>query len=127
MAVIKEWNCGACGLDFDSELQVCHRCGATDPHVTRAFRTPPGFKSDTTKVTDQSLQNFTSLYGLSDYSNNPSTKHEKNFDHLWKDPKEIVSAPDADESKADVIKNIMADAVKPITSQKVVVAKERAA
>jgi hypothetical protein len=125
--VIKEWHCSACGLDFDSELQICARCGATEPSVSRAFRTPPGFKSDTTKVTDQSLSNFTAQYGLSDFSNNPSTKHEKNFDHLWKPASELVSAPEPGESNADVIRGIMAEAAKPITSQKVVVGKERAA
>lgn len=123
--VIKEWHCGACGFDFDSGLAICGHCGATEPYVTRAFRTAPGFKGDKTKQLDLSLSNFTKTYGLSDFSNNQSSKHEKNFDHLWKPASEIVSAPETGESHGDILRNIASDAAEPITSQKIIVGSDR--
>lgn len=133
--VIKEWHCGGCGLDFDSEFPICGRCGAAEPHVVRAFRTAPGFKGDKTKLLDTSLQNFTQHYGLSDYSNNQSTAHEKKYagpdgkpislDDTWKPANQVVSAPDAGESRADLIKAFAKDAVAPVTSKKIVVARGR--
>ena len=129
MAVVKEWHCGACGLDFDSSLAVCGRCGAVDPYVERAFRTPPGFKGDKTKLLDTSLDKFTKQYGLSDYSNNQSTKHEKNFDHLWKPANQVVSAPEPGESRGDLIRSLSQDAAKPVGKNKIIVgrSKEKAA
>ena len=122
--VVKEWHCGACGLDFDSQIEICPRCGATEPYVVRAFRTPPGFKSDQTKITDTSLQNFTQHYGLSDFSNNPSTAHEKKYmgadgtpislNDTWMPAGNVVSAPEPGESRADVLKAMMPAAALPV-------------
>lgn len=118
--VIKEWHCNACGLDFEGGLQICERCGATDDYVIRAFRTAPGFKSDVTKATDNSLQRFCETYGIN-YTNNQSQKHEVDLSKTWHDPKEIIAAPDSDESRADVVKALMKDAIQPITSKKIIV------
>ena len=133
--VIKEWHCGACGFDFDSALPICGHCGATEPYVTRAFRTAPGFKGDKTKQLDLSLNNFTKQYGLTDFSNNQSTSHEKKYlgfdgkpislDETWKPATDIISAPEAGESRGDLLKSIMPEAAKPIGKERVVVARDR--
>jgi len=135
--VIKEWHCGACGFDFDSGLPICGHCGATEPYVIRAFRTAPGFKGDKTKQLDLSLSNFTKSYGLSDFSNNQSTSHEKKYPgadgkpitlaDTWKPANQVVSAPDDGESRGDLLKSIMPEAAKPIGKQKIVVARDRQA
>lgn len=129
MAVVKEWHCNGCGLDFDSTLNVCGRCGATDPYVMRAFRTAPGFMGDTTKATDNSLSRFTKQYGLSDFSNNQSTKHEKNFDNLWAPVSDLASMPEliSQTGEAALLKSIGPEAQKSIGSKKIVVGKEKAA
>jgi hypothetical protein len=118
--VIKEWRCKTCGLDFDSSLQICERCGASGDFVERVFRTAPGFKSDVTKATDNSLQRFCETYGIN-YTNNQSQKHEVDLSKTWHDPKEVISAPDPDESRADVVKSLMKEAGQPVTSRKIVV------
>ena len=133
--VIKEWHCNGCGKDLEGEFPICGFCGATDPYVVRAFRTPPGFKGDKTKLLDVSLNNFTKQYGLSDFSNNLSTAHEKKYAGLdgkpislndtWKPASEVVSAPDPGESRADLIKSLTKEAAAPITSKKIVVARGR--
>lgn len=135
MGVVKEWHCGGCGLDFDSEVPACFRCGAAEPHVTRAFRTAPGFKGDKTKLLDTSLQNFTKHYSLSDFSNNPSTAHEKKYPGMdgqpitlndtWKPANQVVSAPEPGESQADLVRSLVKTASEPIGSKKIVVGKER--
>lgn len=135
MAVIKEWHCGACGRDFDSALAICGFCGATEPFVVRAFRTAPGFKGDKTKQLDLSLSNFTKQYGLSDFSNNQSTAHEKKYagfdgkpmslNDTWKPATNVTTAPEAGESRGDLIKSLIPEAAKPIGKQRIVVARDR--
>lgn len=93
MAVIKEWNCSSCGIVFESPFPICIRCGATESYVTRYFTQPPAFKGDVTKFKDESLQQFAKHYSLSDFTNNPNAKHEKNFDHLWKPVSNLVADP----------------------------------
>lgn len=76
MAVLKEYRCQEpnCGRLFDSTVPSCIHCGSTN--VKRIFLTPPGFKSDKTKMQDSSLEHLTESYGLTDYSNNPNTRHD---------------------------------------------------
>lgn len=133
MAVIKEWHCNGCGFDFDSDIPVCGKCGAVDPHVVRAFRSPFAFKGDKTKQLDMSLESFTKHYGLSDFSNNQSTSHEKKYIGLngqpislndtWMDnSKGVVSSePDKGESQGALIENLMKTAGEGVTTKKIVV------
>jgi len=133
--VIKEWHCGACGCDFDSEFAICGRCGATEPYVARAFRTAPGFKGDKTKQLDLSLSTFTKTYGLSDFSNNQSTSHEKKYagfdgkpislDDTWKPASQITRSPEAGESRGDLLRSLIPEAAKSLTSRKIVVGRDR--
>ena len=127
MAIIKEWHCGACGLEFDSGFPVCGRCGATEPYVTRAFRTAPGFIGDQTKRTDTSLLNFTQQYGLSDFSNNQSTKHEKDLSSTWHPTSDLVNDPSlvGNKGEAALIKSLIPEAAKPVTSKKIIVGREK--
>lgn len=76
MAVLKEYRCQdpRCGRLFDSFVPSCIHCGTTN--VKRVFLTPPGFKSDKTKLQDSSIEHLTASYHLSDFSNNQSTKHD---------------------------------------------------
>ena len=81
MGVIKEWNCNDCNNEFDSDVSICPSCSSID--VARAFRTSPGFKSDNSKNKDFLVRDALQSYGLSDYSNNESTKHTKDTSNLW--------------------------------------------
>ena len=127
--VIKEWHCNGCGADFDSTDSICGYCGATDPYVVRAFRTAPGFKGDKTKLTDTSLKNFTNQYGLTDFSNNKSSKHEKDFSNLWKPTTDLVNDPNlaSGVGQAELLRSISKEAAAPITSQKIVVGRDKQA
>lgn len=80
MAVIKEWQCPRCG-DFESAIPACIYCGSTE--VKRVFLTPPAFKSDKTKMVDDSLRTFARQTGRTDYSNNLSTRHEVQSPNIW--------------------------------------------
>lgn len=82
MGIIKEWTCSDCKHEFDSDVSICPKCSSID--VQRAFRTAPGFMGDNTKFKDSALGDFTKTYGLTDFSNNPNTKHEKDHSALWK-------------------------------------------
>jgi hypothetical protein len=114
--VIKEWRC-SCG-DFESDLPICPACGACDPFVTRIFTKAPAFKSDRTKFNDDNLKQFTDYYGLADYTNNLSTKHEKDYSDTWKPTTDIVNNPAlaANGGEAALIKSIAKDAAKKIAN-----------
>ena len=71
--VIKEYRCSTCNRIFDSAIPACIHCGSVT--VTRIFTTPFAYKSDKTKSADNHLEHLTSSYGLTDFSNNESTKH----------------------------------------------------
>lgn len=80
MPVIKEWKCLDCGY-FESAEPICPLCGTTE--VKRVFLTPPSFKSDKTKLTDENIESLSRQFGMTDYSNNLSTKHEAQSSHIW--------------------------------------------
>lgn len=63
--VIKEWKCAAHG-SFDGSHPICPRLGCESENVAREFRTPVGFKSDTTKMTDTGLRKTVDDYKLGD-------------------------------------------------------------
>lgn len=84
MAVIKEWKCHKCGY-FESAIPICIHCGSTE--VIRVFLTAPSVKSDKTKLVDDSLKTFAKQTGLTDYTNNKSTMHEKANPTIWQDIK----------------------------------------
>lgn len=79
---MKEWKCAVCGF-FESDLPVCVKCGDTE-NIKRVFLTAPGFKSDKTKFTDENLDVLAKQSGMTDYSNNLSTRHEKSTADIWK-------------------------------------------
>ena len=80
--VIKEWKCNTgCGF-FESAYPVCTRCGSED--VLRVFLTAPSIKGDKTKFVDSQVAQFTRQSGITDYSNNLSTHHEKESPNIWK-------------------------------------------
>ena len=116
--VIKDWRC-PCGNVFESGLPICPICGASEPYVTRTFTKPPAFKSDLTKFKDESLSQFTQTYGLSDFSNNQSQKHEKDFSDLWKPASELVADPSlASGGEAALIKKLMPESHKALSEAK---------
>lgn len=72
--VVKEYSCPVHGY-FESTFSICPTCGTTQ--VKRVFLTPPAFKGDATKMKDNELRQLTMTYGMSDYSNNVNTMHDK--------------------------------------------------
>lgn len=80
MPVIKEWLCSICG-PFESASKICPACGTGD--TRRIFLTPPGIKTALSKQTDRNLKQLVEQAGLSDFSNNLSTKHEKKSPLVW--------------------------------------------
>lgn len=117
MGVIKEWTCSDCGNEFDSDLPCCSNCGSEN--VQRAFRTAPGFKGDKTKMKDSSLREFTNQYGLSDFSNNQNTKHEKKTSHEWKPVSDLVSDPNVRGGESKLIKDLSPTAKQSVRNAKV--------
>lgn len=112
--VIKDWRC-PCGNVFESGLPICPSCGASEPYVTRTFTKPPAFKSDSTKFKDESLSDFTKTYGLSDFTNNQSQKHEKDYSSLWKPVGDLVADPSlASGGEAALIKKLMPESSKAV-------------
>jgi DNA-directed RNA polymerase subunit RPC12/RpoP len=87
MPVIKEYKCKDCGRIFDSQFPSCIHCGSTE--VQRIFITPFGYKSDRTKFSDDNIKSQIEAYGLSDYSNNESTRHDpaKVLQSSWEEVK----------------------------------------
>ena len=87
MAVNKEYTCPIHGY-FESTFSICPTCGTTN--VKRVFITPPAFRSANTKNSDRELRQLTMAYGLTDYSNNESTKHTKDHSDTWATPTEAA-------------------------------------
>lgn len=90
--VVKEYSCPVHGY-FESVFSVCPTCGTTQ--VKRVFVTPPAFKGDATKMKDNELNQLTMAYGMTDYSNNESTKHTNDHAETWATPQtaaQILSA-----------------------------------
>lgn len=73
--VLKEYRCNECGRVFDSTVPSCIHCGTTN--IKRIFLTPIAIKSDRTKLNDSNMEHLCESYGLTDFSNNESTKHDK--------------------------------------------------
>ena len=109
MAVVKEWQCQFCGY-FESALSICPKCGCTDPYISRVFVTPPGFKSGKTKVKDSSLKEFTDLYGLTNFTNNVSQKHDKPTAHRWQPVTDMLDETHIGGGEQKLIKELMPSA-----------------
>lgn len=94
MAVLKEYRCNDCKIIFDSTIPVCIYCGSEN--IQRIFVTPFGFKSDKTKSTDGHMEHHLKSFGLSDFSNNESTKHTPERRECWTSAKEALGMGGSD-------------------------------
>lgn len=66
--IIKEWKCPLHG-SFDGSHAICPAYGCDSDGVEREYRTAPGIKSDSTKLTDAGFRRTADVYGLSDMNN----------------------------------------------------------
>jgi hypothetical protein len=66
--ILKEWKCPKHG-SFEGSHPICPASGCDSEGVEREYLTPPGFKSDTTKLTDSGFRRTAEVYGLSDMNN----------------------------------------------------------
>ena len=90
MPVTKEYLCISCG-PVENTLPVCPRCGNTEPNLKREFRSPVGIKSGMTTWKDTNIRGLVEGAGMGDFSNNVSTKHERDTSDTWKDKKEYIN------------------------------------
>lgn len=68
LPIIKEYRCLDCGDAFETaDPDPC--CPACSGEGERAFFTPPGIRSPSTKVKDQMVRGLAADYGLSDVNN----------------------------------------------------------
>jgi hypothetical protein len=66
--ILKEWKCPVHG-SFEGSHPICPAMGCDSENVEREYLTAPGFKSDTTKLTDSGFRRTAEVYGLSDMNN----------------------------------------------------------
>lgn len=89
-AVIKEWRCSGCELDFESVLPLCPECKRTKPTVRRAFRTAPKIASTAFNNINDALSDVLPSQHLSNYSN--ATGYPKpTFDGIYQNDSGMVA------------------------------------
>lgn len=87
MPVLQDYECESCAKEFDTwdDEAVCPHCGSSDCEIT--FVSPRGVLTSQTRQTDKDIKTLTKECGLTDYNNNPSTKHDPPAIGYWQDVK----------------------------------------